>query len=53
MVIILMILAKISTSGLLRIKVFRRKSFDVIIYLHDVTEKVLSRNSNYIVDMVI
>ena len=48
-----MILAKISTSGLLRIKVFRRKSFDVIIYLHDVTEKVLSRNSNYIVDMVI
>ena len=53
MVIILMILAKISTSGLLRIKVFRRKSFDVIIYLHDVTEKVLSRNSNYIVDMAI
>ena len=52
MVIILMISAKIATIGFLKIKVFWNKGYDVIIFAHDVTTKVLSRDSNYIVDVV-
>ena len=52
MVTILMMSAKISTSGLLKIKVFWNKGYDVIISAHDVTSKILSRDSNYIVDLV-
>ena len=46
---ILMMSAKVATPGLLKIKVFWKKGYDVIIY---VTNKVLSRDSNYIVDVV-
>ena len=53
MVTILMMSAKITTPGLLKIRVFWNKGYDVIIFVHDVTNKVLSRDSNYIVDMVI
>ena len=52
MVIILMISAKIATLGFLKIKVFWNKGYDVIIFAHDVTTKVLSHDSNYIVDVV-
>ena len=46
-----MIPAKLATLGLLKIKVFLNKSYDVIISVSDVTSKILSRNSNYIVDV--
>ena len=52
MVAILMMLEKISVLGLLRIKVFWNKNYDIIISVHDVTNKVLSRYSNYVVDDV-
>ena len=52
MVAILMMSAKMATLGLLKIKVFWNKGYDVIIYVHDVTNKILSRDSNYIVDVV-
>ena len=52
MLVILMITAKLVTLGLLKLKVFGNKSYDVIISVHDVTIKILSRDSNYIVDMV-
>ena len=52
MVIIVMMPAKIATLGLLKIKVFWNKGFDVIISVRDVTNKILSYDSNYIVDVV-
>ena len=52
MVTILMISAKKVTPGLLKVKVFWNKGYDVIISVHDVTNKILSRDSNYIVDVV-
>ena len=47
-----MMSAKMATLGLLKIKVFWNKGYDVIISVHDVTNKILSRDSNYIVDVV-
>ena len=44
--------AKMATPGLLKITVFWNKVYDVIIYVHDVTSKFLSRDSNYIVHVV-
>ena len=38
--------------GLLEIVVFWNKGYDVIIPVHNVTNKILSRDSNYIVDVV-
>ena len=52
MVTISMMSAKMATPGLLKIKVFWNIGYDVIIYVHDVTNKILSRDSNYIVDVV-
>ena len=43
--------AKMATPGLLKIKVFWNKGYDVIISVNDVTNKILSRDSNYIVDV--
>ena len=53
MVTILMMSAKMATPGLRKIKVFWKKGYDVIISVNDVTNKTLSRDSNYIVDVVI
>ena len=47
-----MMSAKMATLGLLKMKVFWNKVYDVIIYLHDVTNKILPHDSNYIADMV-
>ena len=44
--------AKMATPGLLKIKVFWNKGYDVIIFVYDVTNKILSRDSNYIIDVV-
>ena len=52
MVTILMMSAKLATLGLLKIKVFWNKGYDVIIFVYDVINKNLSRDSNYIVDVV-
>ena len=47
-----MMSAKMSTPGLLKIKVFRNKCYDVIIYGDDVANKTLPRDSDYIVAVV-
>ena len=52
MITILMMSAKMATLGLLEIMVFWKKGYDVIICVHDVTNKMLSRDLNYIVDLV-
>ena len=52
MVAILTISEKLATLDLLKTKVFLNKSFDVIISVYDVTSKILSSDSNYIVDVV-
>ena len=52
MVAILMMSAKLATLGLLKIKPFRNKGYDIIIFVHDVTNKILSNGSNYIVDVL-
>ena len=41
-----------ATLGLLKIKLFGNKSYDVIISAHDFTNKILSRDSNYIINLV-
>ena len=52
MVIILIMSAKMNTPGLLKATIFSNKGYDVITFVHDVTNKFLSCNSNYIVDVV-
>ena len=49
---ILMVLVKLATLGLFKIKIFKKKGYDVIIADYDVSNKILSHNSNYIKDMV-
>ena len=46
-----MMSAKMATPGLLKITVFWNKGYDVIIPVADVTNKILSLDSNYIVDV--
>ena len=53
MVTISIMSAKMTTLGLLIIKLFWNKSYDVITYAHDVTKKILSLDSNYFADVVI
>ena len=52
MVRILMMSLKFATLVLLKREVFWNKGYDVVISVHDVTNKILSRCSNYIVDVV-
>ena len=44
--------AKLATPGLLKIKVFQNKGYDVIIPDYDVISKLLLHDSNYIIDVV-
>ena len=53
MIKILMISAKLATSDLLKIEIFKKKGYDVIFPDYDVTNKILSRTSNYVVGVVI
>ena len=48
-----MMSVKLATLGLLKIKLFGNKGYDVIIAVHGVISKVLSRDSNYIGEVVI
>ena len=52
MVTILMMSAKLTTPALLKIRVFLNNGYGVIISVHEVTSKILSRDSNYIIDVV-
>ena len=52
MVTILMMSAKMATPGLLKTKIFWKKGYDVIISAHDVIIPILSRDSNYNVNVV-
>ena len=44
--------AKLATQGLLKIKAFWNKGYEVIIYVNDVINKILLPYSNYIADLV-
>ena len=49
-----MMSAKMATPGFLKITtVFWNKGYDVIISVDDVTNKIWSRDSNYIVDVFV
>ena len=48
----MMMLEKSATPGFLKIKIFQNKGYDVIIPNCDMTNKILSCNSNHIVDVV-
>ena len=48
---ILIMSGKLATLGLLKIYIFWNKGYDVKISVHDVTNNILSRDSNYIVDV--
>ena len=52
MVTILMMSAKVATLGLLKINVFWSEGYDVMISVHDVTNNILSLDSDHIVDVV-
>ena len=50
-VTIFMMSAKMATLGLLKIRIFLKKGYGVIVFVHDVTNKFLSSDSNHIIDM--
>ena len=52
MVTIVMMSAKIATLVLLKRNFFYNKVYDVIIPVHSITKKILLRDSNYIVDVI-
>ena len=52
MVTILMMSVKMATLGYLKTNVFWNKDYDVIIYVYDVIDKILSRDSIYVADVV-
>ena len=52
MVTTLMMSAKTAILGLLEIKIFWNKAYDVIISVNDVTNEILSCDSSYTVDVV-
>ena len=43
---------RLASPGLLKIEIFQNKGYDVIIPDYDVTNEILSRDSNYVVDAV-
>ena len=47
-----MMWAKMTTPGLLKITVFWNKGYDVITSVDDIINKILSHDSNYIVDVL-
>ena len=49
---ILIMSPKMAALGFLKIKIFRNRGYDVIIFVHDVTSNILSSDLSYIVDVV-
>ena len=47
-----MMSAKLATVGLLKTKDFSNNGFEVMIFVHEVINKILSLGSNYIVVVV-
>ena len=47
-----MMSAKLDTLSILKLKIFSNKCYDVIISVHDVTNEILSHDSNNIVNVV-
>ena len=52
-VTVLMTSAKLATPGLLKIKILQNNGYDVIILDCEVTNKISSHHSNYIVNVVV
>ena len=52
MVTVLVMSVKMATPGPLKIKIFWKKGYDVILSAHDVSNAILSRDSNYNVNLV-
>ena len=52
MVAILIMSAKLASLGLLEIKLFWNKGYDATISVHHFIRKIFSRDSNYIIDVV-
>ena len=52
MVTVLMMSAEMATLGILKRKVFWNEGYDVIISVRFVTNKILSRDPDYIAEMV-
>ena len=52
MVKILLMSVKLVSLSLYKTKIFQNKGYDVVIVDYDVTNKIVSRDSNYIVDLV-
>ena len=51
MIPIFIMSAKLATLGPLKINVFWKNLHDVVISVHEITNKISSRDSNYIVDV--
>ena len=47
-----MMSGKMATLDLLEIKIFWNKGYDVLTFINEVTNKILSGESNYIVDVI-
>ena len=47
-----MMSGQLASIGLLKIKVFSNKNYDVIKFVHGVTNKIITRGSNCIADVV-
>ena len=47
-----MMSVKLATLGLLKIKIFWNKGYDVITSVYDVNNKILLRDTNQIVDVI-
>ena len=52
MVKILLMSVKLVSLSLHKTKIFQNKGYDVVIVDYDVTNKIVPRDSNYIVDLV-
>ena len=52
MIAILMVSTKLAIPSLSKVKVCWNKGYEVIRYVYDVINKILLRNSNHIVDVV-
>ena len=50
---VLVMSAKLATPGLLKVKIFQNKGYDITFLDFNVTSKILSRDSNYIIDVFI
>ena len=53
MVTILMVSAKMANLVLLKIKIFWNKGYDIMITVYGIMNKILSHDSNDIVDLVL